>query len=159
MNNSQMRIFFEYIIQNGEKSNRKRQSANDWNVTNVFDSSNRKNDSKIRKEELELMELEDQEDDAYGGVDVDSIDNGRRANRKRRPGTDWNVEVFDASNRKNDSKMRKAELELMNLADQGDGNDVALPSDSDNDAYEDIHCNIRIIYFARFILLSVISIN
>lgn len=89
LNHDQMRNFFDNIIENngnsGDRPSRKRRPVSESNNINIFDSNNRRNDSKIRREEAELMNLakedenlidlaDDQlshgsDDGAYGHID------------------------------------------------------------------------------------------
>lgn len=70
LNNGQMRQFFDDIIQNNNNNsrlNRKRSSIPTAEV-DVFDTSNRKVDSKMRRQKVELIDLDSEEHNSEGAV-------------------------------------------------------------------------------------------
>lgn len=70
LHNDQMRSFFDDIIQNNSNNsrlNRKRSSIPTADV-DIFDANNRKLDSKIRRQELEQLDVDDEEHNSDEGA-------------------------------------------------------------------------------------------
>lgn len=111
--NHEIRNFFDNIIQNEPNKNiqdRKR-PLNAHNETDIFDASNIKNNSKIRKQEIDTLDIDDFE---YISDDAKNRNNKRQI-RKRTSVAPSEIDIFDTSNDRKDSKIRKHEIEPLDL--------------------------------------------
>lgn len=104
-----IRNFFDNIIRNADE--RKRPS-NVLEGNDIFDTSNIRNDSKVRKRELEALDVDDLE---YISDDDTSKRNSKIQKRKRTSSAPSEIDIFDVSNYKKNSKIRKHEIESLDF--------------------------------------------
>lgn len=151
-NNNQMRHFFDTIIQNNNSNsrlNRKRSSIPTVDV-DVFDTSNRKDDSKMRRQEVESLDLDDEEYNSDEGA-VGGFDTGRSNSRNSRNVDDilteeeeeeedndvtLNTDYYDESTTNENDVLRRKRLltrhELQRKHDKAKNMSVVSPDDYDD---------------------------